>query len=104
MSAPIRALLVDDEALARRRLRSLLRDEPDIEIVGECGDGGSAVQEIEALEPDLVFLDVQMPEADGFDVLDAVGTRTMPVVSNVWRSVWKGNPPMRGPAPSGSRL
>ncbi len=80
MSAPIRALLVDDEALARRRLRSLLRDEPDIEIVGECGDGGSAVQEIEALEPDLVFLDVQMPEADGFDVLDAVGTRTMPVV------------------------
>jgi two-component system LytT family response regulator len=79
VSAPIRALLVDDEALARRRLRSLLGGEPDIEIVGECGDGGSAVEEIEALAPDLVFLDVQMPEADGFDVLDAVGA-LMPVV------------------------
>ena len=79
MSAPIRALLVDDEALARRRLRSLLGGESDIEIVGECGDGGSAVEEIEALAPDLVFLDVQMPEADGFDVLDALGAR-MPVV------------------------
>jgi two-component system, LytTR family, response regulator len=80
LRGPIRALLVDDEALARRRLRSLLSGEPDIEIVGECGDGGSAVREIEALAPDLVFLDVQMPEADGFDVLDAVGARTMPVV------------------------
>ena len=80
MSAPIRTLLVDDEALARRRLRSLLGGEPDIEIVGECADGASAVQEIEALAPDLVFLDVQMPEADGFDVLDAAGARTMPVV------------------------
>jgi two-component system LytT family response regulator len=80
MSEPIRALLVDDEALARSRLRSLLGAEPDIEIIGECGDGGSAVKDIETLVPDLVFLDVQMPEADGFDVLDAVGLPTMPVV------------------------
>ena len=80
MTDPIRTLLVDDEALARRRLRTLLTGDPDIEIVGECGDGGSAVKEIEALAPDLVFLDVQMPEADGFDVLDAVDARTMPVV------------------------
>ncbi|HJR52849.1 MAG TPA: LytTR family DNA-binding domain-containing protein [Gemmatimonadota bacterium] len=80
MNDPIRTLLVDDEALARRRLRTLLRGDPGIEIVGECGDGGSAVKEIEALAPDLVFLDVQMPEADGFDVLDAVGARAMPVV------------------------
>jgi len=77
---PIRTLLVDDEALARRRLRTLLRDEPDVEIVGECGDGGAAVAAIESLTPDLVFLDVQMPEADGFEVLDAVGADRMPVV------------------------
>jgi two-component system LytT family response regulator len=76
----IRTLLVDDEALARRRLRSLLRDEKDVEIVGECADGTSAVGQIEDLAPDLVFLDVQMPEADGFDVLEAIGTTGMPVV------------------------
>ena len=76
----IRTLLVDDEALARRRLRSLLRDEKDVEIVGECADGTSAVGQIEDLAPDLVFLDVQMPEADGFDVLEAIGTSDMPVV------------------------
>jgi two-component system LytT family response regulator len=77
---PIRALLVDDEPLARRRLRSLLRSESDVEVVGECADGSSAVAGIEALAPDLVFLDVQMPEADGFDVLEAVRTARMPVV------------------------
>jgi two-component system LytT family response regulator len=77
---PIRVLVVDDEPLARRRLRSLLRAEPDIDVVGECGDGGAAVAEIEALAPDLVFLDVQMPEADGFDVLEAVAPGKMPVV------------------------
>ena len=80
MTAPIRALLVDDEPLARRRLRALLRDEPDVEIVGECGDGASAVAEIEALTPDLVFLDVQMPEADGFAVLEALEPEDRPVI------------------------
>lgn len=76
----IRTLLVDDETLARRRLRSLLREEKDVEIVGECADGSAAVGQIEALAPDLVFLDVQMPEADGFDVLEAIGPAGMPVV------------------------
>lgn len=76
----IRTLLVDDEALARRRLRSLLRDDKDVEIVGECADGSAAVGQIEDLAPDLVFLDVQMPEADGFDVLDALAPTVMPVV------------------------
>jgi two-component system, LytTR family, response regulator len=80
VKAPIRALVVDDEALARRRLRTLLRDEPEIEVVAECGDGAAAVREIESSAPDLVFLDVQMPEADGFDVLEAVGADRMPVV------------------------
>ena len=80
MTVPIRVFVVDDEPLARRRLRSLLREETDIEVVGECADGSAAAKEINALAPDLVFLDVQMPEADGFDVLEAVGIEKMPVV------------------------
>ena len=80
MTKSIRVLLVDDEALARRRLRSLLRDQPDIEVVGECSDGAEAVRAIDSLAPDLVFLDVQMPEANGFDVIEAVGAEHAPVV------------------------
>jgi len=76
----IRALLVDDEPLARERLRTLLRKEADFEIAGECGDGGKAVAAIEKLRPDVVFLDVQMPEADGFAVVEAVGAKAMPAV------------------------
>ena len=75
-SAP---LVVDDEPVARRRIRRLLQAEPDVEVVGECGDGGAAIEAIRTRRPDLVFLDVQMPEADGFDVLAAVGD-SMPVV------------------------
>ena len=63
---PIRVLLSDDEALARERLRSLLDEEPDLEIVAECGDGKSAIALIKREKPDLVFLDIQMPETDGF--------------------------------------
>jgi two-component system LytT family response regulator len=74
----IRALIVDDEPLARQRLRDLLADESGIEVVGECGDGGSAVVAIEAQAPDLVFLDVQMPELDGFEVIESVGADRMP--------------------------
>ena len=59
---PIRVLLSDDEALARERLRSLLEEEPDLEIVAECGDGKSAISTIKREKPDLVFLDIQMPE------------------------------------------
>lgn len=76
----IRALIVDDEPLARERLRTLLRKEPDFEIAGECNDGARAVAAIEKLRPDVVFLDVQMPEADGFDVVEAVGAKEMPEV------------------------
>jgi len=76
----IRTLLVDDEPLARDRLRSLLGAEPDFEIVGECGDGHEAVQAIEHHQPDLVFLDIQMPELDGFGVLAALKTPRMPEV------------------------
>lgn len=65
----IRTLLVDDEALARRGVRQLLAAHADVEIVGECRDGQSAIAALEALTPDLVFLDIQMPECDGFTVL-----------------------------------
>ncbi|MBS1785048.1 MAG: response regulator transcription factor [Acidobacteria bacterium] len=74
----IRVLIVDDEPLARQRLRDLLTDTPDVDIAGECGDGGQAVMAIESLKPDLVLLDVQMPELDGFDVIEAVGVDRMP--------------------------
>ena len=61
----IRALIVDDEQLARQRVRLLLGEEPDVEVIGESGDGFEAVDQIQATKPDLVFLDVQMPDMDG---------------------------------------
>lgn len=69
---PIRTLIVDDEPLARRRLAQFLAEEPGVAVVGEAPDGASAVAAIQALAPDLVFLDIQMPEVDGFDVLEAL--------------------------------
>jgi two-component system LytT family response regulator len=68
----MRVLIVDDEPLACERLRTLLAAEPGIEIAGECHDGRSALQAIRDLAPDLVFLDVQMPEMDGFAVIEAL--------------------------------
>ena len=76
----IRTLIVDDEPLARERIRSLLEGEADIEVLGECTDGREAVTTIEAERPDLVFLDVQMPELDGFAVLEVLEVEEMPVV------------------------
>ncbi|HMG73550.1 MAG TPA: LytTR family DNA-binding domain-containing protein [Pyrinomonadaceae bacterium] len=76
----IRTLIVDDEPLARRGIRAQLDEEADIEIVSECRNGLEAVAAIEEQSPDLVFLDVQMPELDGFGVLEAVGVDLMPVV------------------------
>jgi two-component system LytT family response regulator len=76
----LRALIVDDEAPARRRLRSLLTRQAGVTIVAECPDGPSAVQAIRELEPDLMFLDIQMPEMNGFDVLRAVGADAVPAV------------------------
>ncbi|PYO77580.1 MAG: DNA-binding response regulator [Gemmatimonadetes bacterium] len=77
---PMRVLVIDDEALARQRLCSLLARVPDVEVVGECQNGLEAVAAIRAHQPDLVFLDVQMPELDGFDVITEVGTDKMPPV------------------------
>jgi two-component system LytT family response regulator len=76
----IRTLIVDDEPLARERIRGLLQKEPDIEITGECADGFTAVTAITGGKPDLVFLDVQMPELDGFGVLERLGSEAMPAV------------------------
>ena len=76
----IRTLIVDDESLARDRLRQLLQNEPEIEIIGECADGHEAVAAIQKTPPDLLFLDIQMPELDGFGVLAALGTGPMPVI------------------------
>src|SRR6476661_3369609 len=77
---PMRVLVIDDEALARQRLTTLLSRVADIQIVGECQNGLEAVASIRAHAPDLVFLDVQMPELDGFDVITEVGTDKMPPV------------------------
>ena len=76
----LRVLIVDDERLARERIRRMLRGEGDVEVVGECGDGPSAVRAVEEHAPDLLFLDVQMPGTDGFGVLDAIDPARMPVV------------------------
>ncbi|MDQ8051301.1 response regulator [Luteibacter sp.] len=76
----IRALIVDDEPIARRGILRLLGQEPDIEVVAECGDGAAAISAIGELSPDLVFLDVQMPELDGFAIIEAFGENRMPAV------------------------
>ena len=77
---PIRTLLVDDEEIARRGLRVRLERATDIEIVGECRNGAEAIESIGQLSPDLVFLDVQMPELSGFDVLSATRPESIPHV------------------------
>jgi two-component system LytT family response regulator len=75
-----RTIIVDDEQLARERLRQLLANRPEIELVGECSDGREAVAAIKKESPDLIFLDVQMPELDGFAVLEATDVEPMPVI------------------------
>lgn len=69
----IRALVVDDEDLARGLVREYLRSQADIQVVGECANGFDAVKSVAELKPDLLFLDVQMPKLDGFEVLELVG-------------------------------
>jgi two-component system, LytTR family, response regulator len=76
----VRAMIVDDEPLARKRLSTLLHKEPDIEVVGEADGGTSAVELITSLKPDLVFLDIQMPGMDGFAVLRAIANTHVPLV------------------------
>jgi two-component system LytT family response regulator len=76
----IRAVVVDDEPLARSSLKVLLRRDPEIELVSECGSGMEALREIRGKKPELVFLDVQMPECDGFDVLEQLGKDLPPAL------------------------
>ena len=76
----IRTLVIDDEPLARERLAKLLRAEPDIEVVGEATNGRDAVALIRKAKPDLIFLDVQMPELDGFGVLSELNADERPAV------------------------
>jgi len=76
----IRTLIVDDEPLARQGIRSFLAVEPDVEVVGDCADGAEAVKLVGQLQPDLIFLDVQMPRLNGFEVLEALPPDYLPVV------------------------
>jgi two-component system LytT family response regulator len=79
-TSTIRALVVDDEPLARERVRALLARETDVVVVGECANGREALEAIDRERPDLVFLDVQMPELDGFAVLENVEPASLPFV------------------------
>jgi two-component system LytT family response regulator len=76
----IRTVIVEDEPLARERLRALLGKDPEINIVAECGDGRSAVVAINEHRPDLVFLDIQLPERNGFDVIADLGSSKLPAI------------------------
>jgi two-component system LytT family response regulator len=76
----IRTLVVDDEPLARSNVLALLKRDPQIEIVGQSGGGADALADIQRLSPDLVFLDVEMPECDGFDVIEMLGSKAAPVI------------------------
>jgi two-component system, LytTR family, response regulator len=78
--SPIRAVIADDERLARKKLRILLDSEPDVQIVAECENGRQTVSAIHAHLPDLLLLDIQMPDRDGFQVLDEISPSQMPVV------------------------
>jgi two-component system LytT family response regulator len=80
MTGPIRALIVDDEPAARDTIRALLADDPEVRVVGECGDGRSALEAIRRATPQLVFLDVQMPEMDGFAMLRHLAPSELPVL------------------------
>jgi two-component system LytT family response regulator len=76
----IRTLVVDDEPAARSHVVALLRDEADVEVIGECSTGVEALEAIERSSPDLLFLDVQIPELDGFELLRAAGATRVPAV------------------------
>jgi two-component system, LytTR family, response regulator len=76
----LRALIIDDEPPARRKLALLMRDEADIEIIGQCSNGLEAITAIEEKHPDVIFLDIQMPGLNGFEMLEALGTDNLPFV------------------------
>lgn len=77
---PIRTLVVDDEPLARSNVLALLKRDQQIEVIGQSAGGADALADIQRLSPDLVFLDVEMPECDGFDVLEMLGSKSQPVI------------------------
>src|SRR5688572_12725616 len=80
MNQSLRVLLADDEPLATRRLRRLLSMYPDVVVVGECGTGAEAIEAVDRERPDLLLLDVQMPDGDGFEVLSGIDSSTGPLV------------------------
>jgi two-component system, LytTR family, response regulator len=80
MAHIMRIIVVDDEPIAREGLRALLAGDPEMQVVAECGDGAAAIEAIRHHRPDLVFLDVQMPDVDGFDVLRALAGEPMPAI------------------------
>ncbi len=80
MSMKIKTLIVDDEPIARDRVRRMLREETDIEIIGECGNGAEAVIFVNENNPDLVFLDIQMPEMNGFEAIQSINSEKPPVI------------------------
>lgn len=77
---PIRTLIVDDEPLARENLRIRLRTAADFKVVGECANGREAIAAVASLRPDLVFLDIRMPDMDGFGVVEQIAAETMPAI------------------------
>src|ERR1044072_6649414 len=77
----IGVLIVDDEALARKKIKTFLANDSGIEVIGECSDGQKAVEAIHTLAPDLVFLDVQMPVMNGFDVIRSIGSEQMTAIT-----------------------
>jgi two-component system LytT family response regulator len=79
----IRAILADDEVLARQKLRQLLRDEPEIEIVGEGASASETIELVRATGPDLLFLDIRMPGMDGFDIIDKLSTGSDSIVPRI---------------------
>lgn len=79
-SGCIRTLIVDDESLARERIRDMLASDPQIEVVADCANGRDAIEAIQLLSPDLVFLDVEMPGIDGFGVLEAIKSGRIPTI------------------------
>src|SRR5690349_352044 len=79
-SSLIKALIVDDEVLARNRIREILKKDPEIQLVGECANGLDAVGAVLTQAPHLLFLDIQMPEMDGFALLEALPPERIPTV------------------------
>lgn len=77
---PIRTVVADDESLARRKIKRLLRSESDIQVVAECTTGRETTAAVTAFRPDLLFLDIKMPDGDGFDVLRSISVESMPLV------------------------